>query len=448
MPSPRAIRIGSAIVAALLWLNFLASLPDVHRVRLNDFPAYWNAGRVLLAGQPELLYSTQWKWYTNLPVVAVLFVPLGALEYEAAWELLWWTSVVCFAGTFALLVFAAKRFLPTARGTPLDAGRLAVIALVFFAFAPVMRRCLSLGQTTPLMVLLFGVVYVLARFDWQRTAGGLLGLICLVKIPPLLLIPLLALRGRLAMAGTAAAVVALGVLASFLFFDADLMRQYGDRVILDNFSRVHAAFNNQSLDGAFMRLLTDRGLADWVPVPRPPEERLAVYAVIVAMAALLLACGRTLLIPRARPRDYEPTSGSLELEIGLGAALMVLVFPIVWIHYYLFLVVPLCLLPFWWRERDVARGLLPGTRALAIVLFVLGAWLAAGQEVHENAWYAERETDTWVRLALNGRPLGALLLVVAFAPVLGEMARRQRQTTREEEETCGSGSPPLRERSP
>ncbi len=418
MLSPRALRIVGGILVVVLWLHFFGTLPDVYRVRTNDFPAYWAAGLAVLEGAPERIYSTEWKWYTNLPVISVLLVPLGALEYETAWIVLWWISVASFVLVFALLVYALGRHFP-----PLDPARVVVVALVFFSFAPVMRRCLTLGQTTPLMVLLFVIVYLLARAGRDRWAGLVLGVICAIKIPPLLLLPLLAVRRRLAMAGVAASVVAVAFLASWVFFGGEAMQQYADRVILDNFGRVHAAFNNQSLDGAFMRVLSHQGLADWVPVDRPVAVRLAVYAVVLALAAALFSSGRSLLWPSRRPEDADPRTGSLELEIGLGVALMVLVFPIVWIHYYLFLVVPLCLLPLWWQQREIP--LLSAGKAFVVALFMLGVWLVGGEEVGENAWYAERQAETLLRWRLNAQPLGALLLVAAFTPALAEIARRQ-----------------------
>ena len=422
-PPRRALRIGGGLIVLLVGFQLGASLPAVHEVRLNDFPAYWAAGKMVLEGQPERIYSSEWKWFTNLPVVAVLGVPLAIFEYETAWEILWWLSVLSFVGIFGLLAFAVARYFP-----PLDPVRLAMIALVFFSFGPVMRRCLILGQTTPLVVLLFGVVYLLAREQRDRLAGLVLGVICAIKIPPLLLLPLLVVRRRLEMAGVAAGVVVAAVLASWLFFGGELMQQYADRVILDNLGRVHAAFNNQSLDGAFMRILSEQGLADWVPVPRPMDERLAVYGLIAALVIVLWVRGRALLWPPRRPADADPHAGSLELELALGVALMLLVFPIVWIHYYLFLLVPLALLPLWWQQRGLSLG--TGALTLVIALFVLGTWWAGGQEVHENAWYAARETEALLRWRLNLQPLGALLLVGACAVPLAEMARRQQSSDR------------------
>jgi hypothetical protein len=411
-----AVRVASGLAIAALWLNFAFSLPAVHQVRTNDFPAYWAAGRTLLADQPERLYSPDWKWFTNLPIVAFLCVPLALLEYETAWEVMWWISIVSFVGTFGMLLYAANRHFP-----PLDLERAALATVVFLAFAPVMRRCLTLGQTTPLLVLSLCAVYLLMRAGWERTAGILLGVICVIKIPPMLLLPLLLLRRRFTVAVPAMAVVAAAIALSWLVFGDELMQQYADRVIWDNFGRVHAAFNNQSIDGALMRILSQQGLADWVPVPRPTHERLIAYALLALVATLLLNRGRGLLLPRRAPRDDDPRSGSLELELGLGIALMVLVFPIVWIHYYLFLVVPLTLLPLWWS----ARGELGNVWWVAL-LFAVGTWLAGGADTYENSWYAARSSEDLLRWQLNRQPLGALLLVVSFALPLREIARRQR----------------------
>ena len=90
----------------------------------------------------------------------MLCVPLGALGYESAWTLLWWISVASFGLAFALLLWAVARYFP-----PLGPVQIAVVAAIFLAFAPVMRRCLTLGQTTPLMVLLFAAVVLMPSSD-------------------------------------------------------------------------------------------------------------------------------------------------------------------------------------------------------------------------------------------------------------------------------------------
>jgi hypothetical protein len=143
-----------------------------------------------------------------------------------------------------------------------------------------------------------------------------------------------------------------------------------------------------------------------------------VFGIAAALGLLLLRSGRGLLWPAAPLRDGDPYTGSLELELALGVVLMALLFPVVWIHYYLFLAVPLTLLPFWWEQRGLARA------PWLIALLVAGTWLASGFESYGNAYYAAREHELRFRLALNAQTFGALLLAVGLSFPLSEMSRR------------------------
>ena len=401
------------LLLVALWLRFFVSLPSTYVVQLNDFPAYYGAGQLAAAHQLDRLYTAEFKWFTNIPLVAQLFRPLGALDYPDAWRLFWWMQVVSYVASFGILVWAIRRYFP-----PLDLPRALLAGIIFLSFAPILRRCLALGQTTPMMVLLFALIYVSIREGHRRSAGLLLGVLCLIKIPPMLLIPLLLLRRRFDVGLTALAVVVAGFAASWLVFGPELMQHYANRVIWENFGRSEAAFNNQSLDGAFMRLFTDRGLADWTTVPRPGAVTAGVVICALAIAALLWSRAPSFLVPRERPGDDDPERGSLELEIALGIALMVLLFPVVWIHYYLFLAVPMTLLPFWWHARR-----LPGP-AWVVALLVAGIFLASGFESHSNSFYSARETELAFRLLQNLQPLGALCLVAGLSWPLAQIGSR------------------------
>ena len=408
------LRVLAAMLLAGLVLNFLVRLPATAEVRTIDFPGYHRSAQLVLEGRSEELYRSEVAPFTNLPIVSVLLAPLGRLEYADAWRVMWWLNLCCFAASFGLLLGAIARFFP-----PLSWPGALLASLIFLAFAPVMRRCLVLGQTTPLMLLAFTGFYWLCRSGWSRSAGALLGLVCLIKIPPILIVGLLALRRRTSLALTAVGVVTAGVLLSLLLFGTDLVGQYADRVLWDNLGRTHAAFNNQSLDGAFMRLLTDRGLTDWRTAVRPLPVGFAVGISAAAIAILLGWRGRRLVWPTRVPDDADPSRGSLELELALGSTLMLLVFPIVWIHYYLFLAVPMALLPFWWRHRGLPWSW-PGVALLAV-----GIGLAAGPEVAANAHYREHQQERGFRLQQNQRVLGAVILTLALAAPLAELARRE-----------------------
>jgi hypothetical protein len=127
-----------------------------------------------------------------------------------------------------------------------------------------------------------------------------------------------------------------------------------------------------------------------------------------------------LLLPKEPVDDSDPRTGSLELELAIGVSLMLLIFPITWIHYYLFLAVPLTLLPSWWFAGGLPRP------PWLIVLLLLGLFWASGSEVHPNTYYAARDGNWVFRLLQSKQTLGALLLVVGLSFPLAEIARRTR----------------------
>jgi hypothetical protein len=410
----------SALLIAGLWIHLLVSLAPTTHMALSDFAGYYRAAVMILNGSPEYLYRSEGKDFTNLPVVGLLVAPLALLEYRDAWRLFWWLQVSSFVAAFALLLWGARRFLP-----PLTPPRAALASAIFVCFAPLLRRSLIQGQTTPMMLLLLAAVWLLCRARWNRTAGLLLGLVCAIKIPPLLLAGLFFLRRRLALAIGPLLVVAGAVVLSWLLFGSEILGQYADRVLWSNLGGSHAAFNNRSFEGIFLRLLTERSLVDWNPTPRPWTVTLCLAGSFAGLAWLLLRRGGwTLLWPREIPRDDDPRTGSLELELALGAALMVLVFPVVWIHYYLLLAVPLVLLPFWWSRAELSW------RSWSVVLLVAGTWLASGTEVPGNLEVGARSGAALFRLVQSAQPLGALLLVVGLSTPLAELARRQRENAR------------------
>ena len=406
----------SALLIAGLWIQLFASIAPTKNVALSDFAGYYRAAALILNGAPEHLYRSEGKDFTNLPVVSLLVAPLALLEYRHAWLVFWWLQVSSFVAAFALLLWGVRRFLP-----PLTPARAALASAIFVCFAPLLRRSLIQGQTTPMMMLLLAVVWLLCRARWNRTAGLLLGLICAIKIPPMLLVGLFFLRRRLALALGALLVVAAAVALSWLLFGSEILGQYADWVIWRNLGGSHAAFNNRSLEGIFLRLLTERSLVDWNPIPRPWTVTLCLVGSFAGLAWLLLRRGAWILLwPREAPRDDDPRTGSLELELVLGAALMLLIFPVAWIHYYLLLAVPLALLPFWWSRAGLSW------RSWSVVLLAAGTWLASGTEVPGNLEVGARSGEALFRLLQNAQPLGALLLVLGLSAPLAELARRQR----------------------
>ena len=120
------------------------------------------------------------------------------------------------------------------------------------------------------------------------------------------------------------------------------------------------------------------------------------------------------------PNDRDVARSPLEFELAIWVLLMVLVFPVVWIHYYLFALVPLALLPSW-----MARVGLP-TPAWAGAVYVLGVLGLGAIPVYGNVYYEAREMEWGFRLWMSVRPLAALLLLAAALPLLRAWGERER----------------------
>lgn len=387
----------------ILLLIFSATgwyLSSTYTPRLNDFPAYYEAGRAVLENRAGDLYLKLSKEFTNLPALSLFFVPISMFGYDTAWHILWWSSIVALAGTLLLLVKATHVL------TPPDEGSSAFLpALIFLAYAPLMHRCLVLGQTTPLAVLLLALCVFLLLRGRNIGAGVALGALCALKIPPLLLLGVFAARRRWTTVATAVAVLLFTVTASWLLFGAESMSQYAERIFGANSRGGLATFNNQSLDGLWMRTFSSTSLTDWTQIPRPSAATLALFVSLLTIFTVFVLAGWKFFTANVDASRGNPQQETVELEVGLGSALMVLVLPVVWTHYFLFLSVPFALLPIWWRRNNLPY------RRITTALLLLGVLLTAWPHVYEDSYYFTRDTLGSLRLILAGRTVGALVLL-------------------------------------
>ena len=126
-----------------------------------------------------------------------------------------------------------------------------------------------------------------------------------------------------------------------------------------------------------------------------------------------------------RPALPRISGIAVRFELAIGAALLVLVFPVVWIHYYLFLAVPCAVLPFWWKARRLPVGV------ASALLLAAGLWLASGSEVYGNHYYGRHQHEPGFRLAQNLQPLGAVLLLLGLGgPLAANADERRRNSVR------------------
>jgi hypothetical protein len=313
-----------AVIQALLWL---VSEPAV---RFSDFyKAYYPVAESLWfdgARDTWPLAETGAGSFVNLPIVGWLFVPLVAFgEDNAGWAYLA-LGVAAVAGIWFLL----SRLGRTDRATG------PVLLLLILCNGPLVNS-LREGNSTHFILLLLIAVLMLQAAGCSFAAGLVLGFCAIMKLPLLLYGLYFLVRGQWrVVAGGAMAIVLTGLLSLAVHgLDANV-GWYGDSVA-PFLGGVIPAFNVQSIDGFLMRLQTGTGaLMDWLPhVP----SIFHVIARTLAVAGLL--CGSYWLMRRARaPRPGDRAAERDVLEYVLVLNLAIVISPISWSHYYLFLLLP------------------------------------------------------------------------------------------------------------
>ncbi len=309
-----------AFAAAIAALQMRVSAPDVW---FEDFiSAYWPAAHAVLQG-PDALRAEFAKGvfgYVNLPIVAYLFAPLGALAPKPA--------ALVFFGIGIGAVLAAWRLMRVLFS--LSDRDSALLLLGLSAYGP-LAYSLKEGNTSHIVLaaLLGGLLAIRTRRD--LLGGALLALAAILKPALLLLGFLYALRGRWRVALAGAGVCAAVAGASLLVFGWDTHRLWYDAVIAPYAGRPVPAFNAQSFAAAFTRQETGLpGLLLWEPV----EVSALGKGAATGAALVLLALGAAAALA-ARRRGGADT---LEIEALMVIAFVCAASTLSWSHYYVWLV--------------------------------------------------------------------------------------------------------------
>jgi len=313
----------------------------------NDFTSYYVAAHVLARGEPGALYypepvgsllaqaSQQHPWidvaheaglpdanyYLYPPLFALVVLPLAWVPYKAAFDLWLAMNVLFLAAALALFLRSRDRNrLPAAAGC-------VILAAAFF---PVWHH-LKIGQSSLLLLLLLTAALVLLRKGRDLAAGFCLSGAILLKLTPLVFIPLLLIHKKFrAIAGSALGIAALTIL-SVIGAGWQAQVTYFTRMV-PLLGAGTAFYPNQSLNGFLTRLMGagDYRLADlsanlWAP---------RILALVAAAALVALALG--VMWRRAAGR------GRSEIEDDFAALtiLSLVASPISWEHHYVLLLLP------------------------------------------------------------------------------------------------------------
>jgi hypothetical protein len=210
-----------------------------------DFSQDYLASQALLSGQT--VYNPE--FYNNHPPFDMLLIlPLALLPYHTAFWLWSGLALLCY-GAVGLIIARELKIVLSAPWVALTVG----LALCWSPF----QEQMALGQWSLLIAAALIGCWALLRHGRDRLAGVLLGVACLIKLFPGLLILYLLLRRRWWAAGTASATLAIGGLLMLAIVGPSDTLGFFLRVAPSNAAALAAYPLNTALAGPISRLLVD-----------------------------------------------------------------------------------------------------------------------------------------------------------------------------------------------
>jgi Glycosyltransferase family 87 len=393
----------------IVWLAFGLAGAAVHLVLwqfsepailFSDFfKAYYPAGQAVLNNGPNPPWAPVQGaalTFVNLPILAWLFAPLAQMsDVNASWTFLALGIPAAFCA-WALLARLARP----------DAGDSALLLFIFMANGP-MVNSLREGNTTHFLLLLLVVAVLLWRAGHDYAAGLVLGFCAIFKLPLLLFGAYFLLRRRWRIVAGGATTITVVAALSVWYFGLAINIGWYHFCVEPFLFGVIPAFNVQSIDGFFMRLVTgDSLLREWLPMGLPAlynVVRTILFAAIVGTAFWLIWRAERL---EPLPRVTGTLSARDLLEFGLVLNLALVLSPVSWTHYYLLFLLP-------WSLYFGGLLNLPDdatTRALMWGSLILTSLPVLMPTLHPG-WAAELVARTVVSMWLYG---GLLLLAALF----------------------------------
>jgi alpha-1,2-mannosyltransferase len=329
---PRRIAFGvAAICASAFAFVFMISEPHARFADLRR--AYYPAGAAVLQDHDLLtpLIERGVHGFVNLPIVAYLFAPFGALPWQVA--------AVAFLAVGLLLTLAAWHALTRSAGLDRESSYL---LLFLIAAAGPVAYSLREGNTSHMVLLgLVGGLELLRR-GHRASAGALLAFMAVVKLPLMLFGIYFVLRRNWRAASGFSGICAAAALASLAVFGWEMNLLWFERCVLQFASNPLGAFNVQSLQALVVRVVEGPGvLRQWDAFPIDGAQRL-VGSLLGGL--LYLAAVAACLVRRGSVRTEGEDGQRMTLEYLIVVCLAVLGSPLSWTHYYAWLMLPVAYL--------------------------------------------------------------------------------------------------------
>ncbi len=297
----------------------------------SDFSqAYYPAGQAIVQDVSRLYdrlpgcETSAICGFVNLPVVAFLFAPFSLLNLERAQMAFALLSLVCIGVSLYYLVAL----------TASTGWKRWAIATLFVANGPLLYSVRE-GNLTHVVLLLIVLTFVCVERNAEFWAGAFVACAIVIKLPLGLLGVYFVLQGRWRVVSGLVLTLLAFIGTSLVWAGWETHLTWYRESILPFASKSLAAFNVQSVDGFLLRLRAGSPLYDWTPIPvdgdlRP--SRAVLVGVLLAISGIVL-----------RRSAAGDSKDNYYLDLCVVLCLALIISPISWTHYYLYLLVPFSL---------------------------------------------------------------------------------------------------------
>lgn len=287
------------------------------------FKGYYHGGRKILRN-PDELYDATCYGYTNFPLLAYLFAPLGNLDKSIAGIVF---HIIGYISLLPLGYWLVKL-------AELKSGYQYLILSLLAINGP-LDYSIWLGNTTHIVMLILVLALFFFKHGADWASGIFLGLSGLIKLPLIFSSGYFFLRGKWKVVIGGLLIAISAVVLSLYFIPLSLNTIWLERCIFGTSGDPIPAYNNQSLSAFLARIFIPDNFS-WKPVSPP-----LIYTQFATVGNLLLYLPILVILFLGRKSTKTPTMYIFEFSIVLTCSL--LTSPISWSHYLVLLLIPVAL---------------------------------------------------------------------------------------------------------
>ena len=325
-----------------------------------------------------------------------IFRPLAGFDFPTA-SRIWLTVNALLTLACFWLLWSAHR-LPALSGQ-LKNWRMAWFAFLVLTFQPMLSN-LWHGQVTGLIFACFCLSYWLLHRNRPLAAGLALGLIIPFKFYPALFVLYFAWRRQWRVVAGALVGSLIILLVSLLTVGWEGNLAYFRVVASELGGGGIPAFNNESISGFLLHAFTRGDVFSWLEMETP------LWVSGLRLGLVLLVIGVVVWAMRRPPSDTGDETETQDLDLSLVILVTLLISPITWYHYYMWLLLPLTIL----FDRLLLAPQVD-VRRIAWLAVAYGLVVVEGIIVLQPL-AAQSLQDVWfLRLLLSQSFFGAVLLL-------------------------------------